>query len=136
MPSLRNGMALAAFTACLLAAADPQWIHTRSPHFTIYSSASPGPTREMLQHFEFVHSFFQQVLGDLPPGGHLLYLVLFGSEKENARHRSHDWAVGAFQEFADHDIIVIGGQSQDLATAVTSTSISGPAGRNCACRYG
>jgi len=118
MKLMWNGAVAGALAACLLAAGDPQWVRTKSAHFTVYSCAGTGSTQEMAQHFEFVYSFLQQALGELPPGGRPVYLVLFGAEKEYAKHRSNDWSAGAFHEFADRDIIAIGDPHQELATAV------------------
>src|SRR5581483_3703320 len=117
MTAPRNGLAMGLLAACLLAAADPQWMRTQSAHFTLYSSAGSGLTRDTLKHFEFVHAFFEQALGKAP-GERPVYLVLFGSDKEYARRRSADWSAAEFHQLPGSDVIVMGSANDELGMAV------------------
>jgi len=100
-------------------AGDATWIHLRSPDFEVYSSAGPGATRETLRHFEFVRGFFQQALGDSAAKRPPVYLVVFGSMKEYARYRSHDWEAASYQRSSERDFIVVG----NPAEAAFSTAV-------------
>jgi len=102
----------ALLTAALSAAwgAEPKWIRMPSSDFEIYSSASEGDTRRVLQYFERVRSFFEKALG-LGGGkkAESVRVIVFGSRKEYEQYHPNDFHAAYYTRLAGRDYIVLGG---------------------------
>jgi len=72
--------------------ADPRWIRMPSADLEIYSSAGEGNTRETLQYFERVRSFFEQTMGASPAKLDPIRIIVFGSKKEYDPYRPNESA--------------------------------------------
>jgi Tfp pilus assembly protein PilF len=84
--------------------ADPRWIRMPSGDFEIYSSASEGDTRLVLQHFERVRGFFEQKLGGSEQK----------SKKEYEPYRPNEFAIAYYTQVAGRDYVVLSGTSADV----------------------
>lgn len=93
--------------AATLSAAEPRWIRITTPDFEIYSTAGERATRETLQHFEQVRSFFQQTLGASDSRKQPVRIVVFGSKKEYEPYRINEFAVAYYLGGAERDYIVL-----------------------------
>src|SRR5579872_74601 len=86
--------------------ADQRWVHISSTDFEIFSSAGEGNTREILQHFERVRSFFEQAMGASPAKLDPVRIIMFGSKKEFDPYRLNDAAVAYYTQVGGRDYIV------------------------------
>jgi Tfp pilus assembly protein PilF len=90
-----------------------KWIRMPSSDFEIYSSASEGDTRRVLQYFERVRSFFEQSLG---AGGQQkrepIRIIVFGSKKEYQEYRPNEIAEAFYTQVAGRDYIVLGSANE------------------------
>src|SRR5947208_9671565 len=87
--------------------AEPKWIRMPSADFEIYSSASEGDTRRVLQYFERVRSFFEQAMGaGVVKRREPVRVIVFGSKKEYEQYRPNDFATAFYTQIAARDYIV------------------------------
>ena len=96
-----------------LSAAGPRWIRMPSADFEIYSSAGEGNTRETLQYFERVRSFFEQTMGASPAKLDPIRIIMFGSEKEFDPYRFNEVAGAYYTQAGGRDYIVLGKAVQE-----------------------
>jgi Flp pilus assembly protein TadD len=98
-------VALLAFPA--FAAEKDHWIHVSSPSFELYTTAGERAGRDLVRHFEQVHSFFVQRFGmaaDLARKGRI---ILFRTEKEYEPYRPNEFASAFYHPGEYHDFIVM-----------------------------
>jgi Tfp pilus assembly protein PilF len=107
---VRKLLNVAVFTLSLTVArsAEPKWIRVPSTDFEIYSSAGEGDTRRVLQSFERVRNFFEQVMGSKGRRTEPVHVVVFGSKKEYELYRPNDFATAFYTQIAGRDYIVLG----------------------------
>lgn len=99
-------------------AAQPEWVTMQNENFRVYSSASEGSTREVLNYLERVRGFFVQFTGAELDKSAPISVVIFGSEKEYQPYRLNSFAVAYYSSQSDRDFIVIGklgAQSSQIA---------------------
>src|SRR5687768_12723880 len=89
-------------------AAEPKWISIQNEHFNVYSTASERKTREALNQFERVRSFFNQVARSESIKPNPVTVVIFGSEKHYKPFRPNAIAAAYYSNRADRDFIVLG----------------------------
>ena len=96
--------ALLALIAAPLSARD--WTVVRSPHFSVYSDASPETARALAATLERLHAFFARTIGLTPPPHRELRVIAFASPQEYAQYRTRPNA-DAFIGAQDRDYIVL-----------------------------
>lgn len=89
-------------------AGQPNWILLQDENFRVYSSASERATRDMLNQFELIHGFFNQVTGAKPAKAQPVRVMIFGSEKEYQPYRLNSYATAYYARRSDGDYIVVG----------------------------
>lgn len=95
-------------------AAEPRWIHVPSADFEIFSSASEADTRQVLQHFERVRSFFDTGVVGAKQQAEPVRVIVFGSKKEYDQYRLNDFSAAYYTQIAGRDYIVLGGVSDNV----------------------
>ena len=99
------------FTSPLSAA---EWIRLRSENFELLTSADQAQGQQLLQQFEQVANFFQE-LNQTPSTSSIpLRIVAFSNEQEFAPFRAHQGASAFFDTAPDADYIVLSGTSKSL----------------------
>jgi hypothetical protein len=103
-------LALAAWLGLGSAAfGEARWIRMQTPGFDVISSAGERATRDTLQYFEQVRSFFAQSMPSVMNGGAArVRIVAFGSQKDYAPYRAKAFAAAYYTQAAGYDYIVIG----------------------------
>ena len=110
---LRLGM-LGLAAAAWVYGADVRWIRMKSSDFDIYSSAGEKATRETLEHFEQVRSFFTQAThSSVATASDPIRIVLFSSKKDFESYRPTEFAAAFYVPAAERDYIVLGGTGSD-----------------------
>ena len=95
--------------------ADPKWMRMPSTDFEIYSSASEGETRRVLQYFERVRNFFEEAMGaGVLKRKEPVRVIVFGSKKEYEQYRLNEFAVAYYTQIAGRDYIVLGGATDEV----------------------
>jgi hypothetical protein len=89
-------------------AADPKWIQLENENFHMYSSAGARDSRDALNYFERIRSFFIQLTGKPPAKPLPVYIIAFGSEKEYEPYRFREFAIAYYTGHAERDYIVMG----------------------------
>ncbi len=102
-----------------VSAAEPRWLRIPSADFEIFSSASEGYTRETLQHFERVRSFFEQAMGRSPAKMDPVRIIVFGSKKEYDPYRPNESAIAYYTQVRGRDYIVLGNPSEEVFPIAT-----------------
>jgi Flp pilus assembly protein TadD len=74
----------------------------------MYSSASARDSRDALNYFERIRSFFIQLTGKPPAKALPIYIIAFGTEKEYEPYRVKDFAIAYYAGHAERDYIVMG----------------------------
>src|SRR6185503_8105540 len=98
---MRKLLLIAVLTGILspVQGAEPKWIRMPSADFEIYSSASEGDTRRVLQYFERVRSFFEQAMGaGVVKRREPVRVIVFGSKKEYEQYRPNDFATAFYTQ--------------------------------------
>jgi tetratricopeptide (TPR) repeat protein len=103
-----KGIALLLCLVPVLSAADRDaWLKISSPHFDLFTTASERAGRDLVKHFEQVHSFFLQRFGTGIEGDRKARVILFRSEKEYEPYRPNEFASAFYQPGEYHDVIVM-----------------------------
>jgi Tfp pilus assembly protein PilF len=110
----RRALFLTAIVLVPAFGADPRWIRMHSTDFEVYSGASEGETRRVLQHLERVSDFFLQIMGVKPGKGVPVRVVVFGSKKEYEPYRPNQSVLAFYKPGPARDYIVFGGTSDDV----------------------
>src|SRR5579864_3755895 len=98
--------------------ADPHWIHLRSTHFEMYSTAGDKDARESLRYFEQARGFFVQAMS-APKNELPVVIVAFASRKEYEPYRLNQFATAFYHGTSTRDFIVLshaGAESFPTAT--------------------
>ncbi len=88
--------------------AEQRGIVMRSDNFEVYSSAGERATRETLQHFERVRSFFHQASPGTSPPEFLIRVVVVSDRKEYEALRPNDFTIAHYLSGRLREYIVIG----------------------------
>lgn len=111
---IRTGLTIAAVLgSSALSGADPRWIRLPSQDFEIYSSASEGNAREVLQQFEQVRGFFEQTMHGSAGKSDPVRIIVFGSPKEFEPYRLNEFAVAYYAPRGGRDYIVLGSTAKE-----------------------
>lgn len=102
-----------------LSAADPRWIRIPATDFEVYSSAGERNTRETLQYFERVRSFFEQTMGASPAKLDPIRIIVFGSKKEFDPYRPNESTAAYYTQVGGRDYIVLGSTGAEIFRIVT-----------------
>src|SRR5438046_10255581 len=103
----RKSLWLLAVMPAVVLPAQTRWLHLRTDHFEMYSSAGEGSARETLRNFEQVRSFFIDATPHASAAGARVFIVGFNSEKEYAPYRFNEFAQAYYHTGADRDYIVM-----------------------------
>lgn len=93
-------------------AADP-WLRIKSANFELFTTAGERAGRNLILHFEQVHSFFAQAMGFTSAGARPVRIIAFRSEKEYQPYRPNDFAAAFFEGGFRHDHIVMSSAAAD-----------------------
>src|SRR5262245_37299406 len=75
---------------------DP-WIRIAAPNFELFTDAGERAGRDLIKHFEQVHSFFVQRFKMSADASRKARIILFRSEKEYEPYRPNEFAAAFFQ---------------------------------------
>jgi tetratricopeptide (TPR) repeat protein len=89
-------------------AGQPKWILMQNENFRVYSSANEHDTREVLNQFELIRGFFNQITGAKPEKVEPVPVIVFGTDKEYQPFRFNDFATAYYAKHSDLDFIVVG----------------------------
>ena len=116
-----------AFLLCTaVSASQPNWIMIQDDNFRVYSSASERETRDMLNQFELIQGFFNQLTGTKPGKSEPVSVVIFGTEKEYQPYRFNSFASAYYSNHSDRDFIVVGklGEQSSLTASHEYTHLA------------
>jgi Tfp pilus assembly protein PilF len=99
--------------------AQPTWITMQNENFHVYSTSSERTTRDALNQFERVRSFFLQLTGTAPDKSAPVSVVIFGSEKEYQPYRLNAFATAYYSNLSDRDFIVVGRLGEESSRIAT-----------------
>ncbi|MEP6961144.1 MAG: hypothetical protein ABI995_03650, partial [Acidobacteriota bacterium] len=114
---LANCMLLFVMAAVTALGADPKWITMQNENFLMYSSANARDTRDALNYFERIRSFFLQRMGAPPAKPVPILIIMFNSEKEYEPYRFNEVAIAYYAGSNDRDYIVMGKTGEQTARA-------------------
>src|SRR3977135_584566 len=101
-------LVLALLLCAAARAGQPTWILMQNEYFRVYSSANERDTREVLNQFELIRGFFNQITGAKPEKVEPVPVMVFGTEKEYQPFRFNDFATAYYAKHSDRDFIVVG----------------------------
>src|SRR5437016_3290691 len=102
------------FTLCATAADKDPWVRVASPNFELFTTAGERAGRDLVKHFEQVHSFFAErfkMPGTDP--ARKPRIILFRSEKEYEAYRPNEFASAFYHPGEYHDFIVMNNSVSD-----------------------
>jgi Flp pilus assembly protein TadD len=101
-------VAAAVMLVCSAGAADKDnWVRVSSPHFELFTDAGERVGRDVVRHFEQVHSFFEQRFQHGIDLRRKAQVLLFRGEKEYEPYRPNASAAAFFHPGEYHDFIVM-----------------------------
>lgn len=95
------------------AASPDPWLRMKSANFELFTTAGERSGRDLIRHFEQVHSFFAQAFKLTASPARPAQVIAFRSEKEFQPYRPSEAAAAFFQGGADHDFIVMQSTSSE-----------------------
>jgi tetratricopeptide (TPR) repeat protein len=101
-------LVLALLVCAVARAGEPTWILMQNENFRVYSSASERDTREVLNQFELIRKFFNQITAAKPEKVEPVPVMVFGTEKEYLPFRLNEFATAYYAKQSDRDFIVVG----------------------------
>ncbi len=105
-------LALLIVSAAIAADKDP-WIRITSAHFELFTDAGDRAGRDVVRHFEQVHSFFRQRFGAGIDPARKARVLLFRNEKEFTPYRPSASAAAFFHPGEYRDFIVMHNSGSD-----------------------
>ena len=109
----RAPVLLLCFVPVLHAADKDPWVRVSSPHFDLFTTAGERAGRDLIKHFEQVHSFFQQRFGTGIETTRKARVILFRSDKEYEPYRPNEFASAFYHPGEYHDVIVMNNTTEN-----------------------
>src|SRR5258708_13972345 len=107
----RAGSSLTALLLLLalpaIAAEKDPWVRITSPNFELFTTAGERAGRDLVKHFEQVHSFFVGRFKMSSDATRKPRVILFRSEKEFEPYRPNEFASAFYHPGEYHDFIVL-----------------------------
>src|SRR5215204_2501484 len=102
-----GAVVLLVLAARAMAADKDPWVRITTPNFELFTTAGERAGRDLVKHFEQVHSFFVARFKMTSDATRKARVILFRSEKEYAAYRPNESASAFFHPGEYHDFIVM-----------------------------